>query len=78
MGVRINEIKVWTYQIWGKAYVKHDGDTPGAQFGHEAAEDEINKNYNEESEDTHHHHIYRDQDKYKNAPKRPQNAPPEG
>ena len=32
----------------------------------------------EESADTHHHHIYRDQDEYKNAPKRPQDAPPEG
>ena len=33
--------------------------------------------YNEESEDTHHHHVYRDQDKYKNALKLRQNAPPE-
>jgi hypothetical protein len=32
----------------------------------------------EESEDTHHHHIYQDQDKYKNPPNRPQDAPPKG
>ena len=32
----------------------------------------------EESADTYHDHMYRGQDKYKNAPKLHQNAPPEG
>ena len=42
MGVRINESKVWTDQNWGKNHAKHDGDTPGAQFGHETAENDRN------------------------------------
>ena len=45
IGVRINEIKVWTNQIWGKNNAKHDFDTPGAQFGHETAENVIKPEY---------------------------------
>ena len=40
MGIRINEFKVWNYQMWGQTFAKLDGDTPGAQFGHEAAEND--------------------------------------
>ena len=42
MGIITNETKVWTDHIWGKNNAKHDGDTPGAQLGHETAENDIN------------------------------------
>mgnify|MGYP000075697479 CR=1 FL=1 len=27
-------------KFWEKSYANHDGDTPGAQFGHETAEND--------------------------------------
>ncbi len=45
MGLIIHENKVWTDQIWAQIYAKHDGDTPGARFGHQTAQNDIILDY---------------------------------